>query len=671
MTSQPQSQSVHCNVITNSAEDPNALTSLPFYHLGNDAFMHYLSYETLPNNRPGVDLLDELLFNPIEFDDDFEGILNDIDPDFNVYRNAQCSLQCEYHNETSFNSYCIRDPVASDTFSILHHNIRSANSNLNDLENFLLSLHHKLSIICLSETWFQDCNVQTFNIPGYSHEYRHRANRHGGGVSIFIKSNIHFTQRVDISLMTPCLEAVFVEISRDSIRDATSNIIVGAIYRPPNTNIDDFIPPMEEILSIIGREKKTCFITGDFNINLLNSNNHLPTQRFIETMYSFSYLPTITKPTRVTDTNATLIDNIFCNEAINNDLSQGIFYVDLTDHFPVFTICKKFGIMPSDNLGINHRNLSAKNTENFKLRLQALNWDDVFSCDNPQAAYNVFHQKFHDTYINSFPLLPKSTKYKSRKPWLTTAVKQSIKIKNKLFVLRRKFPTEENILRYKQYNKVLRSTLRKAEKEHYDSLFDKYKSNLRMSWTIVKDIINKKKTECISDKFLLNGTMTSDKTRIASGFNNFFANVGQTLASRIPHMQDDPTTYINESLLNSMSLESTDEREICNVISGLKCSSPGWDEIQIKIIKAVPNLICAPLAHVFNLSLLSGHVPSQLKRAKVIPLYKKGDKTLLTNHRPISILPALSKILEKLMYNRLVSYFNRHNLLYKFQFGFR
>ena len=80
----------------------------------------------------------------------------------------------------------------------------------------------------------------------------------------------------------------------------------------------------------------------------------------------------ISKLTRVSDYNTTLIDNIFCNEAINNNLSQGIFYVELTDHFPVFTICNKFSVNPSDNLGLNYRNMSANNTENFKGRLQAL-----------------------------------------------------------------------------------------------------------------------------------------------------------------------------------------------------------------------------------------------------------------------------------------------------------
>ena len=120
-----------------------------------------------------------------------------------------------------------------------------------------------------------------------------------------------------------------------------------------------------------------------------------------------------------------------------------------------------------------------------------------------------------------------------------------------------------------------------------------------------------------------------------------------------------------------MSIEGTDPREINNIIFNLKSSSPGWDEIHMKVIKSVAPFLINPLAHVFNLSLHQGHVPSQLKRAKVIPLYKKGDKTLLTNHRPISVLPAFSKILEKLMYNRLLSYLSTHNILYQFQFGFR
>ena len=82
-------------------------------------------------------------------------------------------------------------------------------------------------------------------------------------------------------------------------------------------------------------------------------------------------------------------------------------------------------------------------------------------------------------------------------------------------------------------------------------------------------------------------------------------------------------------------------------------------------------MICRPLTHFINLSIISGVVPGQLKIARVIPLFKSGDKSIFTNYRPVSVLPAFSKILEKVIYNRLLDYLNKHKILSDNQFGFR
>ena len=82
-------------------------------------------------------------------------------------------------------------------------------------------------------------------------------------------------------------------------------------------------------------------------------------------------------------------------------------------------------------------------------------------------------------------------------------------------------------------------------------------------------------------------------------------------------------------------------------------------------------MICHPLTHFINLSIISGVFPDQLKIARVIPLFKSGDKSIFTNYRPVSVLPAFSKILEKVIYNRLLDYLNKHEILSDNQFGFR
>ena len=95
------------------------------------------------------------------------------------------------------------------------------------------------------------------------------------------------------------------------------------------------------------------------------------------------------------------------------------------------------------------------------------------------------------------------------------------------------------------------------------------------------------------------------------------------------------------------------------------------DEIPMTILKKSILSIITPLTHIINKSFDTGISPNQLKKAKVIPVFKNSDSSLLENYRPISLLPSISKIFEKLMFNKLISYFNKYELFYKHQYGFR
>ena len=129
--------------------------------------------------------------------------------------------------------------------------------------------------------------------------------------------------------------------------------------------------------------------------------------------------------------------------------------------------------------------------------------------------------------------------------------------------------------------------------------------------------------------------------------------------------------YIPANLKYSMFVSPVTQIEILNVISNLKESSAGHDEIPSKLLKRTCHLLIEPLLHVINLSLLNGVFPDELKIAQVLPLFKSGDKSIINNYRPVSILSVFSKIFEHIMYNRLLSFLNKPKVLYEFQFGFR
>ena len=108
-----------------------------------------------------------------------------------------------------------------------------------------------------------------------------------------------------------------------------------------------------------------------------------------------------------------------------------------------------------------------------------------------------------------------------------------------------------------------------------------------------------------------------------------------------------------------------------NILMHLKDSSSGWDELRPNVMKIIKKSIIFPLLYITNLSFQTGVFPRELKITNIVPIFKAGDEMVYTNYRPVSVLPVFSKILERLMYNRLIQYINENKLLYKYQFGFQ
>ena len=106
-------------------------------------------------------------------------------------------------------------------------------------------------------------------------------------------------------------------------------------------------------------------------------------------------------------------------------------------------------------------------------------------------------------------------------------------------------------------------------------------------------------------------------------------------------------------------------------ISGLKNCSPGCDGLRPQLVKENVLSLIKPLVHIFNISLAQGRAPCLLKRAYITPVHKAGDTDRLNNYRPISVLNVISKLVERLVYNRLLSFINHHSILSNSQFGFR
>lgn len=163
----------------------------------------------------------------------------------------------------------------------------------------------------------------------------------------------------------------------------------------------------------------------------------------------------------------------------------------------------------------------------------------------------------------------------------------------------------------------------------------------------------------------------SDPIYIADGFNNFFTKIGSDLAHNIQKTDNDTCSQINGRYSPLPNLDHPTTQEVRDIIFSLKNSAPGHDGIKSILLKETIDHIIQPLTHVISLSFQSGIIPQALKIAKVIPIFKSGDTKVFSNYRPISILPCISKIFEKLVYERLNKHLIVNNIIYKHQYGFR
>ena len=185
---------------------------------------------------------------------------------------------------------------------------------------------------------------------------------------------------------------------------------------------------------------------------------------------------------------------------------------------------------------------------------------------------------------------------------------------------------------YKKFRNDLTSALRNAQLEHHSKELDLTKHAVSKTWGVLRQIIGLTGPKVSKNlKFDYNNKIISDDTEIANAFNNFFASIGTELASKITSTVN-PMTYIS-NIENSIFVPDVTENDVWNVIAQLKNSSAGWDHFPAIVAKQCINGYITPLTHVIDLSLIQGVFPSDLKLARVVPIYKNRDRQQITNYR--------------------------------------
>ena len=269
---------------------------------------------------------------------------------------------------------------------------------------------------------------------------------------------------------------------------------------------------------------------GDFNIDLQKFQTHDKTKSLIESMLTTGFLPLITKPTRITDHSAPLIDHIYSNTK-SQIYKSGILITNVADHFGTFYVNSK----KAPTNAPKYKYIRPMKPDNKQI-LSLIDFGSVHATECPNGAYN----KFLDIYDNAFNLaiptkiIKLNRKYIKREPWVTQGLLNSSITKLKLLRAKIRKPSEHNIHKYKDFCKVFNRIKRSAKSNYYTDIFAISINNIKRTWELLRQALNKPtKRSQLNDIFLIGNNETNSKEEIANGFNTFFTNIGTNISDKI------------------------------------------------------------------------------------------------------------------------------------------
>ena len=305
-------------------------------------------------------------------------------------------------------------------FTALSLNIRSINNYkiFAKLEALLSSLNFSPTIISVSETWLRQS--QSFYrpiLPGYTFVTNSRSRHRGGGVGFFVHSKVKFSIRSDlhIGLM---VEKIFESLCVD-VQIGPKTLTCGTIYRSPSPNQDSHTSFMNLLTSTLTKIKQSsdCLLFGDFNYNILDTEDNL-TSEFVDLMFEHAYFPVIKKPTRITSTNATLLDHIWTYVISSQSFKAGILTYDISDHLPVLLSLRLSSY--SQAPGLKYRGcFSDTNISKFNASVESPDIIAVLNESDPNLSFKLFMCLYNTEFNKHFPLV-RVKETKSFAPWFDT-----------------------------------------------------------------------------------------------------------------------------------------------------------------------------------------------------------------------------------------------------------
>ena len=545
----------------------------------------------------------------------------------------------------------------------------------------------KPDILLICETW-QNKNGPTSVLEGYDFVSKNRTHKLGGGVGIFVSKKLQFKSRQDLEIECDTIEHCIIELQLRK-----QNVLICSEYMANGQNPGKFLQDYEKLSNSMNSTRLSVIIGWDHNLDLLKQKTHTPTRVFAEKILDSNMVPSITKPTRITKSSATLIDNIFIPLDLAPISTSYIIIEDMSDDLPTLLVLNGLGTCKKVEHVIESCDLTPKNTNVLRDSIKNVNWDTLLSNDIPpndivanvipqNVVVNETFDRFHckklelmDEHVPIRTRVVSEKKYRCE-PWLTNGISLCIYKSKKLYKQSiTNGDSEHDVIRYKKYRNCLNSVRRSAKTAYYQKLCTSLKKNTKKLWEIVNHMLGKETNKTCAIEKLKIGNITYDNpTDISNELASYFTNVGSNHAKAIAPSTIKITDYLKRMEKNekSMFLAPTNKYEIEKLINNFpNKNSSGFNLINNKLLKLVKKEIAVSLEIVFNQSIVCGIFLDKMKLAEVVPLYRSKSRIEPGNYRPILLLPTISKILENVIYKRTYKFLTENNQIYHSQYGFR
>jgi hypothetical protein len=547
-------------------------------------------------------------------------------------------------------------------------NIRGINeySKFEKFKIMLSTLKFKFDIMVLGETKLKSTFPRSlYNLPGYDMYvscrqcYKNLKGKFigGGGLLVYVRKEIVVTKHEIFS-------SNYEKITFDLYQNKKKFKLI-SYYRPPESqkikNINDFLNDVEAEIS---DNCERIMLIGDINIDITENCRYAQDYKNLINGYDMQLINN--NVTR--DISEKIIDHVVVN--FNNSCQITVHTISLdknfSDHNMIITSIEDMNEVKERSQTRSFDFLDYEKLTEYIHESQELK--DIYKIKDVNEIARCLTEITSNAIKSSTKRINIKNKKESKMiPWLNRRIKKVQKEKRKIYKKLKKNRQCVKIKEeYKKVSQELKSTIKIEEKKfNFKSLMVK---DPKVLWRNLNSILGKGSKDAITSVCNTNGKLVINKNELAESFNQYFIDsVNETVSSMSESRK--PIKFI--SLTKSMGLEDTDVSEVTNAINSLKNVTPGIDEIKPQVLKFLINELSSPLCYLINRMFQTGNYPDIFKTAIVIPINKTGKKNDIRDYRPVSILTSFNKVIEKILYRRIMSFITKNNLLYCKQYGFR